>query len=717
MKRFRLLPFFFLLVQYPEQLLAQAGSTVDSLERQLQSARTAKKGTGPDLNDSTSANLLLQLSRIYWGRNAGKAKSYADQSLHLSERIGFRKGEANALNSLATVYGMEGRFPEALPLYQKALQIRKSIRDLPGISATLNNLASIYSRIGKGPQAIQYYLQALKMDEALGDEVAISMDYGNMGSVYFYQGDYAKALRMFETSLEMERKRGNREMMARLFANIGNVYHHFNFSLAKENQEKAMQLYTALGDQMGMATVVLNLGNLYYKQRKFQEALEYQNRAYKLFEDLHNPLKTKELCNNLAYTHLYLGQHDQARIWINRSLQQSRSTNILQDISNDYQCLSLIDSAQGNFKEAFINRSLAVRYRDSVFNNESTRKITEQRMQFDFDKKETALKFEQQLTHEKLEKQTLLSTQQKQELGLKEQAIVIANTAKDLEHMRVLRIHTQKESQERLLTLSEKEKALQKEALKRTNTELSLQTLIRNIIGFGLLGLILVIVVVLRQRNRIAKEKKRSDQLVVEKEMLMKEIHHRVKNNLEVISSLLELQSNAMEEGKAKSAVLEGQSRVQSIALIHHKLYKTDEVAAVEFEPFVQDLYHQIESVFKKPGTEISFLVNAGKLSVSIDSAVPLGLILNELLTNSFKYGIFPDRKNEIQIDLQPGSGDGQYVLIYRDSGPGMPENFDMKKSVSLGMKVIGLLTRQLGGKLRFYNENGTVFEIPFHAG
>ncbi len=220
---------------------------------------------------------------------------------------------------------------------------------------------------------------------------------------------------------------------------------------------------------------------------------------------------------------------------------------------------------------------------------------------------------------------------------------------------------------------------------------------------------------VLERTEEVVLQKDRAEQLLDDKEMLIKEIHHRVKNNLEVISSLLELQSEGIDDAKAKAAVLEGQSRVQSIALIHHKLYRTDDVSSVEFKSFANDLFKQVSGVFKKATTEIDFKIHADETQIPIDAAVPIGLILNELLTNTFKYAVSDAKTNTISIQLQPGMDGHQSKIIYADNGPGMPEHFDLSKSNSLGMKVIQLLTKQLGGTLNFYNDNGSVFEIPFN--
>lgn len=695
----------------------QNKAMVDSLERVLALTKASKKGAVSDLRDSISVEILLKLSKMHWGNNSKKAISYAQKSRMLSDKIGFKRGVGNALNSLGTVHSINGEYPLALPYYEDALKIRREIRDLPGISATLNNLANVYLHQGRKPEALKCFLQALKMDEILGHKESIAMDCGNIGALYIQEGEYGEALKMLETSLHSNMELGNKGQIAKDYQNLGTLYVKLkDIGKAEEYNLKAIHLYESMGLTLNLSRAMNDLGTIYYKQGLYVKALDTYTKALNRFREIGNTDGVMFGNEHLGWVNIYLGKASEAKMHFHQALELSRSAGSRYVTEGSYRGLAMADSMLGDFKSALKNQKLAIIYRDSLQNNENTKKITEQRMQFDFDKKETALKFEKRLTDEQLEKQTLIATQQKQELGLKEQAVLLANKEKDLAQLSFQKEKIEKESKSKQLILSEKEKELQEAALVNSAAELKRQTLIRNAIGGGLMVLLIFSGVVFRQRNRIAKEKKRSDQLVVEKEMLMKEIHHRVKNNLEVISSLLELQSSGMDEGKAKSAVMEGQSRVQSIALIHHKLYRTDDVASVEFRAFVTDLYKQVESVFRRPNMELEFEIVANETSISIDSAVPLGLIINELLTNSFKYAMADHQKNKITVQLKSREEPNGYLLVFRDNGPGFPADYNMKKSVSLGMKVIQLLTRQLGGKLNFYNDNGSVFEVPFIA-
>jgi two-component sensor histidine kinase len=201
-------------------------------------------------------------------------------------------------------------------------------------------------------------------------------------------------------------------------------------------------------------------------------------------------------------------------------------------------------------------------------------------------------------------------------------------------------------------------------------------------------------------------------ELLSEKDVLMKEIHHRVKNNLQVISGLLELQSKAVNDEAAKDALIEGRNRVRSIALIHQNLYQVENLSSIELKRFVNDLCRQAESVFKKQN-KIVMNLEVPVLYLDIDSAVPLGLIMNELLTNSFKYAFDDASVGEISLQIQTVA-EGRYELIYADNGPGLPADFDLTHATTLGMQLINDLSRQIGGKVKYEHKNGALFIINF---
>lgn len=201
-------------------------------------------------------------------------------------------------------------------------------------------------------------------------------------------------------------------------------------------------------------------------------------------------------------------------------------------------------------------------------------------------------------------------------------------------------------------------------------------------------------------------------ELLIEKDVLMKEIHHRVKNNLQVISGLLELQSKSLNDETAKNALMEGRSRVRSIALIHQNLYQFENLNSIELKRFVNDLCRQVENVFKKQNKPV-MNIEVPNLYLDIDTAVPLGLIMNELLSNSFKYAFNNTISGKINLEINMLE-EGKYKLIYSDNGPGLPADFDLSKATTLGIQLINDLSRQIGGKVKYENNNGAAFTINF---
>ncbi|MCE7063215.1 histidine kinase dimerization/phosphoacceptor domain -containing protein [Dyadobacter sp. CY343] len=200
--------------------------------------------------------------------------------------------------------------------------------------------------------------------------------------------------------------------------------------------------------------------------------------------------------------------------------------------------------------------------------------------------------------------------------------------------------------------------------------------------------------------------------LLLEKDVLMKEIHHRVKNNLQVISGLLELQSKALTDETAREALQEGRNRVRSIALIHQNLYQFENLSSIDLKRFIGDLCKQVKSVFQYQ-QRVDISIDIPETHLDIDSAVPLGLILNELLTNSFKYAFSEARAGIVELKIRQ-IGEGIYQLHYMDNGPGLPENLNFDKSSTLGLQLINDLSRQIGGKVQYVTDGGATFTINF---
>ena len=199
-----------------------------------------------------------------------------------------------------------------------------------------------------------------------------------------------------------------------------------------------------------------------------------------------------------------------------------------------------------------------------------------------------------------------------------------------------------------------------------------------------------------------------------QKEILLKEIHHRVKNNLQVISSLLRLQSGSLDDPATKNILQECQNRVLTIALIHQKLYQNEEVSDVEIGLFSQELFLQLKMVFHTYSQNVTLKNQVNKILFNIDVAVPLALILNELITNSFKYAFTDVATPYVQLSIeQTGTS---YTMVYFDNGNGLPPHINFENSKTLGLKLINRLSKQLKGKATYHYDGGSYFTINFKA-
>ncbi len=194
----------------------------------------------------------------------------------------------------------------------------------------------------------------------------------------------------------------------------------------------------------------------------------------------------------------------------------------------------------------------------------------------------------------------------------------------------------------------------------------------------------------------------------------MKEIHHRVKNNLQIISSLLNIQAEDIDDEKVLSSINEGKSRVEAMSLIHQNLYQSELINKVNFDKYISDITTYLDQMYHSDDKNVQILLNVNEIEFDIDTAIPLGLIINELVSNSFKYAFVYKNEGEIHIELMHLHGDS-YELKVSDNGVGLPPFFDIKKVKSLGLSLVTILAEQLDGKLEIIQQKNFIqFCITF---
>jgi two-component sensor histidine kinase len=213
----------------------------------------------------------------------------------------------------------------------------------------------------------------------------------------------------------------------------------------------------------------------------------------------------------------------------------------------------------------------------------------------------------------------------------------------------------------------------------------------------------------------ITDRKQAEDQIkasLKEKEVLLREVHHRVKNNMQVISSLLNMQSRNLTDAKTADILMASINRIRSMALIHDKLYQTEGLSRIDVRDYIQDLSRSLLRTYSV-GPNINLDINVDPLFLGIDTVMPLGILINELVTNSLKHAFPGNRPGRIDISLKNGDVQ-QLVLTVSDNGIGIPADLDHTDTQSMGMQLVITLVEQLEGTVELVRDNGTKFRVIF---
>ncbi len=216
-----------------------------------------------------------------------------------------------------------------------------------------------------------------------------------------------------------------------------------------------------------------------------------------------------------------------------------------------------------------------------------------------------------------------------------------------------------------------------------------------------------------RNINEVEEKNELLENSLKEKEILLKEVHHRVKNNLQIISSLLNLQANTLDNPEIRETFKSSQLRIRSIALIHEKLYKSKNLSSINLKEYINELVVYLLNLYNNDSGRIGTRLELDDVSAEIGTTITLGLIISELVTNAIKYA-FPNRENgKILISLKKDHDDC-YIFLIKDNGIGLPEAFDVENAQTLGLSIVKTLLTQIDGEVEYRRVDGTEVRIYF---
>ena len=400
------------LISYPLYGQKQGQEKIDSLVSILKSK-----------SDTSRINLLNSISYEYRNINPDTSVYFANQAINLSTKLQFELGIANAKLAMARAKANLGNTDEAIKNCTDALEIYEKL--LPEtvdetkpviqsqVSGAYNMMGIAFMMKGNNPEALKYLYLALKIRESLNDELGISYTENNLGIIYLNQENYTESLKHFSISLKIREKFGDKSGAANSYNNIGVIYFNLGkFNEANTNYLKSLKLANEIDDGDAAASAYGNIGAIYEKQGNDEEALRYHFKGLLINKEAKNKANIAASFENIAEIYLKQKKYKIAKYYIDSSLTISKEIEAIDQLKYNYKSLAILDSAQNNFSQAFENYKLYIQFRDSLINEGNIKKITEQEMQFDFDKKEAITKAEQEkkdvIAREELEKQKLV---------------------------------------------------------------------------------------------------------------------------------------------------------------------------------------------------------------------------------------------------------------------------------------------------------------------
>ena len=366
---------------------AQQSKTSGEHNRSIDSLLTSLKA---DRNDTNKVKHLYQLCSEF--RQTGKYNEglkYGNDALELALQLKFKKGMADAYIFIGNIHANKGDYEKALEFYLKSLKIKEEIGDKKGMADSYGNIGTIQWNKGDYDKALEFYLKALKIFEEIGDKKGMAGSYIGIGNIHRSKGDYEKALEFFLKDIKITEELGDKKGMAGSYINIGIIHdNNGDYEKALEFYTKSLKITEELGDKNGMADAYNNIGNFHANKGDYEKALEFYLKSLKITEELGDKKGMTAYYGNIGLLNSDLKKFSEARIFLNKGLQLSIEIGTKDFTRNAYSGLSQLDSTLSNWKAAYHYHQLYALYKDSLFNEETTKQIADMQTKYEADKKE-----------------------------------------------------------------------------------------------------------------------------------------------------------------------------------------------------------------------------------------------------------------------------------------------------------------------------------------
>lgn len=573
------------------------------------------------------------------------------------------------------------QYDSAIQLLEKADSLSIVHQSLKLQANSQYNLGVTYYRNGDYVKCGAYFDQALNICEQTNDSIGLANYHLGIGILHKKKGDYQKATSYVLNAIGILENADKTQQIASAYNTLAGIQNKMqNDSMALKYYNQSLSLYQQINDSSGIATSLNNIGNYYLERNQFEASINYLKSSFEIKDQIQDISSLSVTSNTIAELYLKVKKLDSAYYYLNLAYKYAKeslnSTKLV--VTSHLKAKYFLE--KNNIDSALYYAEFA---RPIAFNND-LKDLLCQNYEL------SSILLEQKGDY----KNSLVFARKYQRLNKEVLSADLAQNINDLQF--------QYESEKKDIEIANLNE------VNRLKTE-SIKT--RNI-GLWIISLLfLVSIVLMALLYRAYQQKTKANKKI---RFLMREKQHRTKNNLQLLSSVLSMQSLYSQQEK-KDISLEVENRVQSIVLLDRLLYEANkEGDQIEISQYLNELIFGLSEAYEVK-RKIEIVKNITQLLIPAEQAKFIGLLVNEMMTNSFKYAFPKNEKPQLGISFSPYD-EINYQLILWDNGPGLPQNNNPQKTSSLGMKLIDTMSRQLKGKYVIENRNGFYFEMVFQV-
>jgi two-component sensor histidine kinase len=600
--------------------------------------------------DTIRLDAWQELGTCYMESDPAMGIQYGKLMLELSKNINDSLRIAFAYQILGVCYDYKNDLDSCLYFLAKADAVHIATNRPDRRAHIFSDVALAYYLRGNYELSLRNHLQALELRRKAGNKNHISKSLNNLGLLYKQRKDYATAVKYYRESIELKEELKDERGLVNTYMNLGSMYqslkqHDSAYAYAKKCHDLALKLEL---DQ-DVSGAMSNMAEALITMNRLSEAERLDKEAKSIAEksSCHNCLFT--IYKGLGNIHLRRNEPEKALQLFKIGLELATQYNRPQIKYAYYSDLADCYRKLNNFSLAFVYLDSASKQSEKLLNEENLRQINEMTAVYQTTEKEKQI--------EKLNAEKVVTLAEARRRAQERNYFIISS----------------------ILFLGLALAAYKAYAANKKKKEL------------------------LNRQNLLIERSLR------EKEILLKEIHHRVKNNLQLVSSLLSLQTDYIKDEHALDAVKESRNRVHSMALIHQNLYQEDDLTGIQVDEYIGKLCDNLFNSYNiRPG-RISLLRHIQPMHLDVEIVVPLGLMLNELITNCLKYA-FPNGVGVIKIILEANNGSLKICVF--DNGVGLPPDINITESGTFGFKMIHAFIQKMKGDIKIYSEDGTKVEL-----